>query len=487
MKKYFLVGAAVLVLLAVGIVLWVNYANKSPTSPRAESEILVHRLESFPRNGLVATTGSLVYEVSVENTTQKQAAQILEWKLDGQTSKREDVILQAGEHRMLRLVFDGEKPPGDHRVEIGGKTATFQAIAIPPSERGELPPDPLILGPDDGLTELGKPGGKVVATWYSPPTTLNPYLSNDSATDAFIGQMHSSLLGWNPFTKQYEPGLAASWEISADNTQIIFHLRRGVKFSDGVPFTADDVLFTFNDVIFNPDVTTDRELLTVNGKPIQVEKLDDFTIKVKTPAPFRPILDSLSGAVILPKHKLAHLVRTQNPNAAPDAFNQAWPTSTKPEELAGLGPFVLKEYIPNQRAVYERNLYYWGADENGAQLTYLDELVILIVPEYEQRVAKFQSGETDGFRPTPEDWSWVIQQADQKGWRPIRDGASYGYLILTFNQDTKNPVLREVFRNLKFRQAIAYAMDQEKVVQEVSHGFAFPQWSPVDLPSPYYD
>jgi ABC-type transport system substrate-binding protein len=181
-----------------------------------------------------------------------------------------------------------------------------------------IPPDPVIVNESGGLTELGLRGGRIVVGSLAGPKTLNHIAAQETSTTDVTLRIHGSLVDQNPVTAEIEPALAKSWEISEDQKTITFYLRQGVRFSDGHPFTADDVIFTLNDVILNPDVTNDDRdsCCKIGDKYITVEKVDDYTIRVITPEPFRPVIRAMTIPVILPKHKLAPYVAKLNPGAA---------------------------------------------------------------------------------------------------------------------------------------------------------------------------
>jgi len=285
-----------------------------------------------------------------------------------------------------------------------------------------------------------------------------------------------------------EPALAKSWEISEDGLTITFHLRQGLQWSDGEPFTADDVVFTFNGVIFNEDVRTDyRDVLMVEGQLPTCEKVDDYTVKFTLAAPFRPFLRQIGGA-IYPAHKLKNLSRVYNPDADPEALNSVWGVDTPPEEIVGMGPFRLKEFIPDQLVVLERNPYYWKVDPQGNRLPYLDGIKFVIVGGADAEMLKFRNGELDVYAPRPEDLSTLIAEAEQKGFEVRIDPTKpmFGTTWIVFNQDCPNEKLKEYFRMVEFRRAMAHLVDKQSIIDNVYLGLAVPQWSPVSILSPFY-
>ena len=137
----------------------------------------------------------------------------------------------------------------------------------------------------------------------SDPKTFNPILAVDEPSNVAIGQLFDALVRLDPRTTEIEPSLAERWEYNADGTVCTFHLRHDVRWHDGEPFTAADVVFTF-DAIFDDRVPNSlKHVLTVDGQRSKVEALDDYTVRFRLPRPFAPLLNSI-GVPILPKHVL---------------------------------------------------------------------------------------------------------------------------------------------------------------------------------------
>ena len=335
---------------------------------------------------------------------------------------------------------------------------------------------------------VGKYGGYLVVGTWNNPKTFNHHVAQETSSTDITYRLHAGLTDVNPITDKVEPALAKSWEISEDGLTITFHLRQGLQWSDGEPFTADDVVFTFNGVIFNEDVRTDyRDVLLVEDQLPTCEKVDDYTVKFTLAAPFRPFLRQIGGA-IYPAHKLKNLSRVYNPDADPEALNSVWGVDTPPEEIVGMGPFRLKEFIPDQLVVLERNPYYWKVDPQGNRLPYLDGIKFVIVGGADAEMLKFRNGELDVYAPRPEDLSTLIAEAEQKGFEVRIDPTKpmFGTTWIVFNQDCPNEKLKEYFRMVEFRRAMAHLVDKQSIIDNVYMGLAVPQWSPVSILSPFY-
>lgn len=342
--------------------------------------------------------------------------------------------------------------------------------------------------------EPGVRGGTFYASAISEPKGWNAVTSHESSTSQYTSIMMRGLIDIDPTTSAIVPELARSWDLSEDGLEIIFHLRHGLKWSDGEPFTADDVLFTFNDLYYNLDVDTDtRDILLLPDETYpEFEKVDDFTIRVTLSVPFRPILSALGGS-IMPKHVLADSVHKLNPDVPAGQFNSTWTLDVDPSEIVGMGPFIVESYFPSQGVTMRRNPYYYHVDPNGVQLPYLDRYVILTVENQDVSLLKFRNQELDAFGARALDLSILTEEAEAKDFTVLvkPDVPVFGTSWIGFNQDYglaegTNENLRTLFRDLRFRKAIAHAIDKETIIRNVYNGLAVPQWSPVSYLSPFY-
>ena len=337
------------------------------------------------------------------------------------------------------------------------------------------------INPEDFKTEPGKEGGTLYFVLSGDPKTLNPALAQETTSTAAIGPLFSGLTRLNLKTMKPEPYLAESWEVSEDGRVWTFHLRRNVRWSDGVPFTADDVVFTFNEVYYNDEIpSSTRDILTIKGKKIKVEKIDEYTVRFILPEPFAPFLNALS-VEILPKHKLERYVKW-------GTFNTAWNVNTDPKEIVGTGPWVIKEYIKGQRIVYERNPYYWEKDEKGGRLPYITRKVGLIVSDPDTAMLKFKSGEVDYIGLRPQDIQQVARIEERVKVYDLGSTPSTTFLVFNQNPRSKVPDYKlRWFRNRTFRIAISHAIDRKGICYLVYNGLAKPLYTPVtEANRPYY-
>lgn len=328
---------------------------------------------------------------------------------------------------------------------------------------------PAVLGLSFAGCRVNRPRNDhaVTQTLYnsmtSDPGTFNPILVTDTASGAAVGDLFEGLVRDNPKTTLIEPDLAQSWEFSDGGKTITFHLRRGVKWSDGVPFTSRDVVFTMRS-IYDPRVPNSESFaLTVDGKPIKVEAPDDYTVVMRLPRPFAPLLYSI-GVPIVPAHVL-------EPALDSGRFNRTWGIDTPPDKLVSLGPYRMDRYVPGQLNAFRRNLDYWMRDENGGRLPRLHAQVQLIVPDQNAQYLRFLGGLTDIYFPRPEE-VWTLRERERElGIKIARLGIDTGSLFFAFNRNPRHYIHNGVvdprykwFTDLNFMRAIAHAVDKQGMI-----------------------
>jgi peptide/nickel transport system substrate-binding protein len=328
--------------------------------------------------------------------------------------------------------------------------------------------------------EIGHPGGRLVVSLRAEPKTLNPVTAIDEPSRTVFSLMMADLVHINRHTQLTEPALAKSWKISRDGLHYILNLRHGIRFSDGQPFNASDVVFTFQ-VYLDPQIASpQRDLLIVGGKPIAVRQLGPYTVEFDFARPYAPAERIFDSIAMLPRHLLEGAY-------GEGKIAQAWNLNTPPTEIAGLGPFRLKEYVPGQQMTLERNPYYWKTDTSGNRLPYLDEVVFLFVPSPDAEILRFQAGDLDLLsRFSAADYSALERQADQKGYTlyDLGPGLEYNFLFFNLNDlsaDAPAEIRRaqEWMRDVRFRQAVSAAIDRDAIVRLVYQGRATPIWGNV--------
>jgi peptide/nickel transport system substrate-binding protein len=328
--------------------------------------------------------------------------------------------------------------------------------------------------------QVGRYGGSLVVAQGAEPKTLNPVTAADARSREVIGRMTADLIHINRESQKTEPSLAKSWTTSRDGRIFTLKLRRGLKFSDGHPFDADDVLFSFQVYLDEKIHSPQRDLLIVGGKPIAVAKIDAYTVQFTLTQPYAAAERIFDSLAMMPRHLLEKAYHEER-------FTEAWNLSALPAEMAGMGPFRLKQYVPGQRIVLERNPYFWKIDQHKNRLPYLDEIVFLFAGNEDAQVIRFQAGDTDIMnRINAENYALLSRDAQSRGYDLFDLGPSLEYNFLLFNlNDVKAPVADKLaaqlswFSNLKFRQAVSAAVDRESIVKLVYAGRGMPLWGNV--------
>jgi peptide/nickel transport system substrate-binding protein len=318
-------------------------------------------------------------------------------------------------------------------------------------------------------------GGALVASLRAEPRGFNRYVTTDSASDWVSLLTHARLARINRATHELEPSLAERWDSAPDGLTHTLHLRRDVTFSDGAPFSSADVLFAFEAIYDEATGSSLADVLRINGQRIQVAATGDHTIVLRFPSPYAPGLRLLDHVPILPRHRLEPALRRGELRAA-------WDLSTPPEELTGLGPFVLSEYVPGQRLVFTRNPRYWRVDDDGVRLPYLDRLTLEIVPDQNTELLRLEAGTIDFTQSEirPEDYAALRRAADAGRLRMADVGVGLDPSFLWFNLNPRvNDARGPWFRSRDFRRAISHAVDRESFANVVFLGTGVPVYGPI--------
>jgi peptide/nickel transport system substrate-binding protein len=332
-------------------------------------------------------------------------------------------------------------------------------------------------GSDAPTPPAARRGGQIVASLRSEPRSFNRLVARDYATEVVTFLTQGRLARINRATFELEPWLAERWESSADGRTHTLHVRPGVTWSDGTPFTSADVLFSFQAVFDAKAQSVVASSLLVGGQPIRAAAPDAETVILTYAAPSGPGLRLLDNLPILPKHKLEAAL-------ASGSFPSAWNNTTPPAEMVGTGPFVLREYQPGQRLVFDRNPRYWRRGPNGDALPYLDRLVLEIVPEQNAELLRLQAGDLDltSSELRPEDYVAVRDAEDQGRLRLIELGvgpdADAFWFCLKPEVKGKDPRFKYV-QAPAFRKALSYAVDRDAFAETVFLGAAVPLWGPI--------
>lgn len=329
----------------------------------------------------------------------------------------------------------------------------------------------------------GKSGGRLVTSIATEPKTFNPVTAKESSTSAITGHIFEALVTADPITLEIKPLLAKSWTRSRNGLTWTFVLRDDVYFNDGTKFSAKDVVFTFNKLVFNSDIPSSaRDIFLIDGKAMEIKAIDDYTVEFKLPRVFAPFINIIGSQQILPEHVYANLVDE-------GTFASSLGLDTKLGDIVGTGPFVLSEFLPGERIVFAKNQYYWKKDECGSSLPYLDKMIYLVMQNPGTSLLKFLEGELDYYSLTGEDLAYLAPVQKKRDFTIYNGGPSFSSNFIIANQNTGvNPHTNKSFvseykqkwlRDKRFRQAIAYAINRQSMIDIVFNGLGQAQSGPL--------
>ncbi|MCB0189164.1 MAG: ABC transporter substrate-binding protein, partial [Caldilineaceae bacterium] len=369
-----------------------------------------------------------------------------------------------------------------------------QAGSLPPVDE-RLPTTPKLI---EVVEEVGQYGG----TWYrvavgaGDPGIINSRLS------------YENLVRWSPDGASVVPNVAESYEISDDATTFTIHLREGMKWSDGEPFTADDFAFFYTDVLLNEDLTPSfpkwmRDPVT--DEPGVLEKLDDYTISIAFTNPYGLFIQVLAGPAALsftdyPAHYLKQFhpayadaaeLDAKIAEAGFDSWDQLFGDrrNWRNPEQPHIWPWLPKLVPPDIPTTAERNPYYYKVDEAGNQLPYLDGINFDIVERIDLLNIKAVAGEIDmQFRHISwENFPLYVENAEAgdyqvKQWK-LAEGSNY---LLLPNYGIADEFLSGLFHDINFRKAISHAIDRSSLRELIYSGFGEPRQATVHPDCPYF-
>ncbi len=299
-------------------------------------------------------------------------------------------------------------------------------------------------------------GDMLIQASIGEPANLNPVLASDSASFDIIGLVFGRLIRYDKNLK-LEGELAKSWDISGDGKTLTFHLRRGIKWQDGVEFNSDDVKFTY-DSFMDPSVKT-----AYRGYFEMVDKIetpDKYTVIVRYKKPYAPTLDTWQSTYIIP----AHLLKGTDLNKSP--------FSRKP---IGTGPYIFKKWTSNQSIELISNKNYFEGRP------YITGIMYRIIPDQSVQFMNLQSGNLDMMSLSPD------QYLKKTGSPEFNDSfnkyaySAFQYTYIGFNM--KNPL----FASKKVRQALSYAINTGEIIEGVMLGLAKPVTGPFIPGTPAYN
>ena len=319
-------------------------------------------------------------------------------------------------------------------------------------------------------------GGELLVSVRTDPRSFNRHAARDSTTNLVSHLTQANLVRINQTTQAVEPDLAEGWQTADAGRRVRMTLKRDLVFSDGQPFTADDVVFAFQAVYDERSSSALADSLKAAGKKLEVAALDRYTVMITFPVPFAPGVRILANLPILPRHRLVAALEA-------GTFVTAWGLDTPPKELVGLGPFVLREYAPGQRLVFERNVRYFGRAADGTALPYLDRIVLDIIPDQSAELLRLESGQLDmmASEVSPDGYAPLKRAAEEGRVKLLDLGVSHNADGLWFNLKpgafAGDPRADWLQRD-ELRRAISLAVDRQAFADTVFLGAGVPVYGP---------
>ena len=361
-----------------------------------------------------------------------------------------------------------------------------------PSVEKRLPDEPIVVEP---FEEIGEYGG----------TIRNAHLGMGDVTGWFR-MVHEPLVYWDKDHRKIYPNVAKSWKVSDNGKTFTFYLRKGIKWSDGKPFTADDVVFWFEDIISNKEITpVFPTWLTINGKPAILEKVDDYTIRFRFQEPYGFFLNRLANGeeIYAPKHYLVQFHSKYTQKEKLDEMAKKEGFTFWHQLFAQKNNWAANPDLPEIRAwktttplssnyhIAERNPYYWKIDPAGNQLPYVDRWRRELVSNIDMIIMKAVAGELDYqhrhiWNQYPA-YTLLMENREKGGYRILKyTGAETSTAGIYFNQTCKDPVLRSLFRNKMFRRALSLGINRNDINSLILMGLGEPSQGLLSKVHPAY-
>lgn len=345
----------------------------------------------------------------------------------------------------------------------------------------------------------GKSGGWLAYRLSSPPRTFNPVMADTEASLIISTYLtNSPLISFDHDSQKYVAAIAEGWKRSDDGRTVELTLRDGLKFSDGQPITAADIVFTLV-ALYDKNTPSPalRDALLINGKPLEATAVDARNLRLVFPEVVAAVENYIFNIPVMPRHALEEEFKQGK-------FGDTWSVTTEPQKIISSGPFVIAESKPGERVVLKRNPHYWKKDAGGVQLPYLDELVIEFIGDQNNAFTRLTQNTLDILdRVRASDYASLIASPGSVRGFDLGAGLSTDHMWFNLNDGERNgkplvdPLKRAWFTDSRFRRAVAHAVDRETIAKSTMQGLATPlygfvspgnrAWAATDLPRAEYN
>jgi peptide/nickel transport system substrate-binding protein len=366
-----------------------------------------------------------------------------------------------------------------------------------PAVEERLPENPMVV---EGPEGIGTYGGRINS--YATTTVF----FNVPGAEPFIG--YEPIIGFEEDYSWAQPNIAEDYSFSDDGLTMTINLRKGIKWSDGDPFDADDIMYCFDYEVGNTDLfPVYPDWLLVDGEPITAQKIDQYTVQLNFPSPYPGLLNFLSHANGTQVTDLwfgffqpSHYMSQYHPDFIEGGVEEADKIATEAgfaswaeryraaihQNVFGVmgfpdSPPTLNAYVCVERdtdhVLWQRNPYYWKVDTQGNQLPYIDEINLQFISELEAINASIISGDADWAQGNISDLALYAENRERGDYRILQwtNTITQG---LVFNFTAKDPFLRELFNDIRFRQAVSMSLDRDEMISLY--------YLDLGIPAPYY-
>lgn len=416
---------------------------------------------------------------------------------------RQSLSLHWGLSMLLLGYFASVTVPGFAQPRAGSDTTMPAVLHEPPLlanqvRAGKLPPLAQRLPEKPAITTPVEKIGRYGGTWRR--LAAKP---GDLLLQSRLG--YEPLVRWARDGKTVVPGVAESWETKDNAATFVFHLRKGMRWSDGEPFTSEDFVFSYKEIDSDPEINpVQPNWLKSGGELATIEAPDPYTVVYRFKSSYGMFLQNLASnglqsALFAPKHylkqfhykyvpleKLKSQARAQGMIMWTDLLGEKGNLEKNPE-LPTINPYKVVVPFPASRCLAVRNPYYWKVDPEGNQLPYIDEIAYTMVFDNAVLNLKASNGDVDFQmrRIDAMNFTNFMEEGPRRGYS-VRRGASTNPTCVYINQYSRDETLRPILQDRRFRLALSHAINRSELIDMVYTGLAEPSNASCVPEDPYY-